>query len=75
MTANAFALKLAEVEPAAIVTEDGTCNTVLLLERVTTVALTAAELRYTAQASVDGGTSVCVPHASLLSAGTVAWAG
>jgi hypothetical protein len=75
VTVDALALKPTEVEPAATVTEDGTCKAVLLLASVTTVELTAAELRYTEHVSVDGPVNVCVPHETLLSVGVAPWAG
>ncbi len=75
VTVDALALKLTEVEPAATVTEAGTCRTMLLLESVTTVGLTAAALKYTEHVSVAGPVNVCVPHETLLSVGVAPWAG
>jgi hypothetical protein len=52
VTALAVAVKLALVAPAAIVNDAGTVTAVLLLASVTVVALVAAEVNVTVQASV-----------------------
>jgi hypothetical protein len=75
VTADAVALKAALVEPAAIVTEVGTVNALLLLESVTTVWLVAAALRYTEHESVVSPVSVCVAHETLLNVATGAGVG
>jgi hypothetical protein len=50
-------VKLALVAPAAIVTDAGTVIALLLLARVTAVAVVAAEVSVTAQASVPAPVS------------------
>jgi hypothetical protein len=52
LTAVAVAVKLALVDPDAIVTEAGTVTALLLLVKVTTVAAVAPEVSETVQASV-----------------------
>jgi hypothetical protein len=74
-TADAWALKLVLLAPAATVTEAGTFKALLLLESATTIGLDAAVLRYTEHASVAGPVNVCVPHEILLNTGVAAGAG
>jgi len=57
VTAAAVAVKLALVAPAAIVTEAGTVTALLLLDRVTAVALAAAPVRLNVQPSVPAPAS------------------
>jgi hypothetical protein len=64
LTAVAVALKLALEAPAATVTEAGTVTALLLLAKVTTVALVAAPVRVTVQASVPAPESDALLHAT-----------
>jgi hypothetical protein len=57
VTALAVAVKLALVAPAAIVTDPGTVTAVLLLARLTAVALVAAEVSVTVHATVPAPVS------------------
>lgn len=57
LTELAVAVKAALVAPAAIVTEAGTVTAVLLLDKVTVVALVAADVSVTVQASVPAPVS------------------
>jgi hypothetical protein len=67
VTAIAVAVKLALVAPAAIVTDAGTVTALLLLARVTAVALVAAEVSVTVHASVPAPVSDPLLHISALS--------
>jgi hypothetical protein len=64
LTADAVTLKVAEVAPAATVTEAGALRAVLLLDRVTTKGLVAAALRDTEQVLICAPVSDWVPHES-----------
>lgn len=57
LTAAAVAVKPALVAPAAIVTEAGTVTELLLLDKLTTVALVAAAVNVTVQVSVPAPVS------------------
>jgi hypothetical protein len=57
LTAAAVAVKVALEDPAAMVTEAGTVTALLLLARLTTVALVAADVMVTVQASVPAPVS------------------
>lgn len=71
VTAEETALKLLEVAPAAIVTDDGTCREGLLLVSVTLVEDSKAPLKDTVHALDCDPVSVCVPHEIPLNAGVV----
>jgi hypothetical protein len=62
LTADVATLKVAEVPPAATVTEAGARSALLLLDSVTTNWLVAAALRDTVQVLVCAPVSDCVPH-------------
>ncbi|MGC2297262.1 MAG: hypothetical protein WA476_00565 [Acidobacteriaceae bacterium] len=66
-TAAAVAVKLALEAPAAMVTEAGTVTTLLLLAKVTVVALVAADVKVTVQASVPAPVSDPLLHVIPLS--------
>lgn len=66
VTADAVAVNPALDAPAATVRVLGTCRAVLLLDKVTTVELVAAPLKFTEHASVVGPVKVWVPHEILL---------
>jgi hypothetical protein len=67
LTAAAVAVKPALVAPAAIVTEAGTVTELLLLDKLTAVALVAAEVNVTVQASVPAPVSDPLLHETALS--------
>jgi hypothetical protein len=67
VTAVAVAVKLALDAPAAIVTEAGTVTALLLLDKLTVVALVAAEISVTAQASVPAPVSELLLQETALS--------
>jgi hypothetical protein len=67
LTAVVVAVKLALVAPEAIVTEAGTVTALLLLARLTAVALVAAEVSVTVHASVPAPISDPLLHVSALS--------
>ncbi|HEX4310032.1 MAG TPA: hypothetical protein VHZ25_08380 [Acidobacteriaceae bacterium] len=58
----AVAVKLALVAPDAIVTDAGTFTALLLLARLTAVAVVAAEVSVTVQTSVPAPVSEPLPH-------------
>jgi hypothetical protein len=66
LTAVAVAVKLALVAPEAIVTEAGTVTELELLVKATVVAVVAAEVSDTVQASVPDPVSVVLVQARLL---------
>jgi len=69
LTADAVAVNPALVAPAAIVTDTGTVTAVLLLASVTVVAVVAAEVNVTVQASVPAPVSDPLLQVSALSVG------
>jgi hypothetical protein len=71
LTALAVAVKPALVAPAAIVTEAGTVTALLLLARFTAVALVAAEVSVTVQASVAAPVSNPLLQERLLNVGVI----
>ena len=62
LTAEAVAVNPALEAPAATVTEAGAVTAVLLLARLTTIALVAANVSVTVQASVAAPVSDALPH-------------
>lgn len=68
LTAVAVAVNPALEAPAATVTEAGTATALLLLARLTTVALVAADVSVTVHASVPAPVSEALPHEITLSA-------
>lgn len=71
LTADTVAVKLALVEPALTVTEDGTVTALLLLaKRTRRPLLSAAALSVIVQLSVPAPDIVLVAHVSVLSPGT-----
>jgi hypothetical protein len=69
LTAVAVAVNVALDAPAATVTEAGTVTALLLLVRLTTVALAAAPVRVTVQGSVAAPVSDALLHETALTAG------
>jgi hypothetical protein len=62
LTAEAVAVNAALEAPAATFTEAGTVTAVLLLARLTTIALVADDVSVTAHASVAAPVSEALPH-------------
>jgi hypothetical protein len=68
LTAAAVAVNAALDDPAATVTDAGTVTALLLLARLTVVAVVAAAVSVTVHASVPAPVSVALPHVTPLSA-------
>jgi len=66
LTAVAVAVNPALEAPAATVTEAGTVSALLLLARLTTVALVTADVKLTVHPSVPAPASVALPHVTPL---------
>jgi hypothetical protein len=72
LTAEAVAVKAALADPLGTVTDAGTETALLLLARLTAMALVAADVRLTVQASVAAPVSELLLHETALSA-TADW--
>ena len=68
LTAEAVAVNPALEAPAATVTEAGAVTALLLLARLTTIALVAANVSVTVQASVPAPVNDALPHETPLRA-------